>query len=1047
MRRHFYAMLMLVYAASFPTHAASAQKSLNELSGQSYQARTWYPENNGPPAVSSITQTPDGYLWLANEFGLYRCDGMNYINLNQSTDKLFKYQACNYLFLTSDGSLLAGFNSGLILKYKHQQWSQLDSEQVFMHKTITAISEDSDHNLWIGLSGSGVIRYHPKTSRVFTVAEGLCDNNINVICKGTNREVWVGTDNGLCRIVNDQIKSYTQNEGLTHRNINGLWMDSSNTLWIGTADGHLYHLQNGKLAECESSKGIIQSCIRQITGFEQNTIAIGTEGQGIFLLDTKTGTLQEIDTRKGLASNLVLALFKDKEDNLWAGTQTSGLLRIRKVPLQILTTKNGLSLDFEMTMAQSADGSIWVGNSTGGVDRIRDGKVENLGPKLGIVNAPVFAIAIDAKNNIWFGSQGVLVRYDGKTARHFNEKQGLNCTYFRAVYVAKDGRLWVGTDQGIFIMSDDKVSDVITMKDGLPSNKIIRFMEDRKGTMWIGTYDHGLASINNMKIKTFGSKEGISGDMILGLHLDSLDNIWIGTDQHGLFHLNPGSEILTPVATGKLAAEIGKSVGYIFEDKSGYMWIAGNIGLTRVKFSVLQKSLEDKNIHLFCQTIPFDQTTGLSGLTLAMFPGACALKNGQLWYPSGEGIAVIDPQTAFFHGNNPVSLIDSVLINGKPAIKQEEYEVGAGMMHLEIHYAAPSFIRPEKLTYRYRLEGFDRDWDTVGTRHTAYFTNIPPGDYTFDVQVLNNNSESPAGTASIKIHVLPFFYQTWWFIILCIIAGLIVIWLTIKYRIRYIRDKELEALVVVRTEEIRKLNEQLEQKVTDRTAQLEAANKELEAFSYSVSHDLKGPVRRIDSITRAYIEDYFARLDKTEMDFLNKISQSAGSMNMLIDELLKLSRIVRHEIDKMQVNISEIATEINQEIRKLNPGRKVHLVIQEGMLDYCDPKLLRIVFQNLFDNAWKYSGKEKESLIEFGRMEKDGKTVYFIRDNGVGFDMAYYDKLFTPFQRLHSDDQFTGTGIGLATVKRIILKHGGLIWAESSPGAGTTFYFTLDAGF
>jgi light-regulated signal transduction histidine kinase (bacteriophytochrome) len=234
--------------------------------------------------------------------------------------------------------------------------------------------------------------------------------------------------------------------------------------------------------------------------------------------------------------------------------------------------------------------------------------------------------------------------------------------------------------------------------------------------------------------------------------------------------------------------------------------------------------------------------------------------------------------------------------------------------------------------------------------------------------------------------------------------------------------------------------------VTDRTAQLEAANRELEAFSYSVSHDLKGPVRRIDSIARAFIEDYFLTLDDTEKDFLKKINESASSMNVLIDELLKLSRIMRHDIDKMQVNISEIARDINHEIKKLNPGRKVRLMIQEGLLDYCDPKLIRIVFQNLFDNAWKYSGKEKESVIEFSRTIKDGKSVYLVRDNGVGFDMAYYDKLFTPFQRLHSDDQFTGTGIGLATVKRIIVKHGGLIWAESSPGEGTRFYFTLYSG-
>ena len=446
------------------------------------------------------------------------------------------------------------------------------------------------------------------------------------------------------------------------------------------------------------------------------------------------------------------------------------------------------------------------------------------------------------------------------------------------------------------------------------------------------------------------------------------------------------------------------------------------------------------------QYIGFDTAIGFTGMNMGLFPGASKLKNGQLWYPCSSGIAIINPETSLVWSSKPIPLVDSVFINSRAAEQRDVYKVGAGMMNLEIHYTAPSFIRPEELTFRYRLAGFDRDWDSVGARRTAYYTNVPPGDYTFEVQVFNNLGELSPVTASIKIHVLPFFYQTWWFILVCIISGIALVVLIINYRIRYIREKELEALVGARTEEIRKLNEQLEEKVSNRTAQLEAANKELEAFSYSVSHDLKGPVRRIDSITRAFIEDYFSTLDETERDFLNKITESAGSMNLLIDELLKLSRIVRHDIDKMQVNISDIAMDINREIKNLNPNRKVRLVIQEGMLEYCDPKLLRIAFQNLFDNAWKYSGKEKESVIEFCRQAKDGKTVYLVRDNGVGFDMTYYEKLFTPFQRLHSDDQFTGTGIGLATVKRIVLKHGGLIWAESAPGEGTTFYFTLNSG-
>ena len=1040
MVRHFFAMLLLVFVADFQTSSAYCQIKPDLQSGNPYQIKTWPPDDKSPGSVYNIAQSTDGYLWLANEFGLYRFDGLQFTHMEDQEHGPFKYKDCAALLLTSDSTLLAGFSNGLILAYKNQQWRLLASEEVFMNKNVTAISEDCDHNIWVGLSGSGIIRYNPKTSKIFSIAEGLCDNNINVICQGKNKEVWIGTDNGLCMIGHDEVKRYSQSEIISHLNINGLFFDSSGILWIGCANGQLFYLKDN-IISLWNDPGTFRSCIKAITGYGKNTLAIGTEGQGVIILNTQTGKTEGINAKNSKLSNLVLSVFNDREGNLWAGTMASGFAMIRTLPVQIFNSANGLSIDCITSIIQPADGSIYLGNAEGGIDRIKDNVVGNFGLKAGLPKTPVFSLALDSKNNLWAGSMKTLAKFDGKSTLFFGEKQGMNCTYFHALYAAKDGSIWVGTEKGIFILKEDKISTVLTTDQGLPSNKIFCLLEDRQGTMWVGTQDGGLASVKDGKVKAYGKKQGLQDNMILCLHLDSLNNLWIGTGQDGLYHFDQ--------QTGKFNSSIrkkfGATVGYIFEDRMGHIWLASETGFTVVNFGVLQKSMKDANNQLFYQSIDFDKTNGLAGLNMGLFPGACRLSNGQMWFPSSSGVAIINPENSLKSRLDPRPLIEAVYINNIHAKRLESYELEAGTMKLEIQYTAPAYYLPERISFRYRLKGFDKDWDTVGGRRTAYYTNVPPGDYVFEVQVFNSLGELSPGTASIRIHILPFFYQTWWFMILCLIAGLSVISLAINYRIKYLRGKELEALVTARTEEIRKLNEQLEQKVRDRTAQLEAANKELEAFSYSVSHDLKGPVRRIDSITRAYIEDYFSKLDETERDFLKKITDSAGSMNMLIDELLKLSRIVRHDIDKMQVNISDIAIEINQEIKKINPGRKVRLLIQEGLMEYCDPKLLKIVFQNLFDNAWKYSGKEKEAVIEFSRTTKDSRTVYLIRDNGVGFDMAYYDKLFTPFQRLHSEDQFTGTGIGLATVKRIILKHGGRIWAESVPGEGTSIYFTLDS--
>jgi PAS domain S-box-containing protein len=237
-------------------------------------------------------------------------------------------------------------------------------------------------------------------------------------------------------------------------------------------------------------------------------------------------------------------------------------------------------------------------------------------------------------------------------------------------------------------------------------------------------------------------------------------------------------------------------------------------------------------------------------------------------------------------------------------------------------------------------------------------------------------------------------------------------------------------------DEIQKLNESLEQRVRERTA-------ELEAFSYSVSHDLRAPLRTIDGFGLALLEDYDMNLDTQGKDYLARIRTAASTMAELIEDMLKLSRITRSEMDIIKVNLSNIAKSITDELRKSQPQRIVNIKIADSLDESADPRLMRIVLENLLGNAWKFTGKNEPAEIEFGLIKKDKEEVYFVRDNGAGFDMEYAHKLFAPFQRLHNIEEYPGTGIGLAIIKRIIHRHGGKVWAEGVPDKGATFYFTL----
>ena len=256
----------------------------------------------------------------------------------------------------------------------------------------------------------------------------------------------------------------------------------------------------------------------------------------------------------------------------------------------------------------------------------------------------------------------------------------------------------------------------------------------------------------------------------------------------------------------------------------------------------------------------------------------------------------------------------------------------------------------------------------------------------------------------------------------------------------YTLSGETYTLVIIRDITERK---RAEETLKQTNAELTAVNRELEAYSYAVSHDLRAPLRAIEGFSNAIIEDYGATLNEDVKNYLNRVVSASKRMSQLIDAMLNIARLTKREMGEKAVDLSGLAEIASHDLRKRDPARIADFVIAKGLKAQGDREMLNTVIENLLDNAWKFTGRHPAAKIEFGATESNGKTIYFVRDDGAGFDMQYADKHFHPFKRLHSESEFPGLGIGLAIAHRIILRHGGRLWAESAPEKGATFYFTL----
>ncbi len=747
-----------------PGIALEPSKSLEQ-----YVRTTWTVDRGLPQStVFGVTETRDGYIWIATQEGFVRFDGAEFVT----------YDKNSYPQIVS--------NIGI------------------------SIRGASDGTLYVGTVDGGVIRMRGDWIDVLTEANGLPSNNIAALCESRDGSLWIATGSGLARLSGGRI-TVIPAEQLPDKTITALAEDTSGQLWVAT-NGGLATVKNGLIIRRGAEEGL-PSQVASLAAGRDGSMWIGTDGQGLF--HYRSGVIHQYGRNAGLPSLRISALYEDRNGSIWIGTEDAGFGRLRGGQVQFISESH----DSVATLFEDHEGNLWIGR-LGGLDQLADGVVLTYSKAQGLPDDDVKSVTADRHGTIWVGTREGLS--DVRGMRRLSQQNGLSSSLVLSTWAARDDTLWVGTvDAGLNHIEGNRITKY-TKKDGLPSDAILTLFEDRRGVMWVGTsegltrivggkvdpdhtlrgfpdesvsaisdsrdgsiwvgtHERGVARIGpDGAVESFTTRNGLTNNFVVSIHEDSTGTIWVGTVSGGLNRFR----------NGKISAVRSKhglqddSVFAILEDSRGNLWMSSNKGIFRASLAELNAVADGRRPRLL--SVGYGRSDGMKSRECngGTQPVAWQAPDGRLWFATTGGVASLNPTTALL--GTSVKPVRIQQINVDQAKLAPGASVPPGHRTLEFHYTSPTFKTPDKLRFRYKLEGFDSDWTDAQTRRIAYYTNVPPGQYRFYVRVVNREGIASA-PSSVPLVVEPFFYQTPLFWALAAVALLATAWAAHQWRVRLIR--------------------------------------------------------------------------------------------------------------------------------------------------------------------------------------------------------------------------------------------------------------------
>lgn len=800
----------LAFAAGFLSQSASAldpHKSITQYVQTSRNSESGLPENS----VHSLAQTRDGYLWMGTEEGLTRFDGVRFVTytIHNAPGLASNYIAS--LAADRDGSLWVGTDSGLshflpsATAGRSGTFTALTAKDGLTDNNITALCEDREGVLWVG-TRLGLNRLSHGRMEDWTTDHGLADGGVNALAIDASGALWVGTDRGLSRLEGSRFATLTAREGLPDNNVTALAPAPDGSMWAGTQAHGVAQIRQDKVIR-PAPRLQWQEIVGLLVDRDGSLwIAFDRHGLGRLI----GGKVEMYGVAQGLPSDLCTsALLEDREGSLWLGLLDAGVVQLRDGRFSVFGKSEGLSGNYIGEVTQGPDGSMWIGADYNGLNRLDpDGHVEVFDQRNGFPAQAVYSLLFAHDGTLWIGyRRGTLAHYANGDVTIYQDPEALDAS-LNSLFEDRDGQIWVGYNpKGLARFTEGKFEHVT-------DSGIIRCItQTGDGALWLATDGDGVERYFHGVLTRYTTANGLPSDHVMYVYADAQGSVWAGVVAGGLVRIRDGQVVSWTPEQGVPDTTIGS----ILEDGAGNLWLGGDGGVYHVSKAELERTagIPGANVH----AVSYGQADGLrmAETLFGSMPCAWKARDGRLWFATIAGVAVVDPAHVPKIEPAPQVLIEKATFNNTRLSLENGLRLGPGPGNLTVAFTAPSFIAPERLGFRYRLEGFDPDWVAADAR-SARYTNLPPGHYTFVVQARSADGVWNSAGASFSFVLRPPLRDTPLAWALYGLGILVLAWAAVAFRTRSLVRRQWELTRVV----------------AERTAQLEAEKAALEGARHEL---------------------------------------------------------------------------------------------------------------------------------------------------------------------------------------------------------------------